>query len=184
VSAVRDRDRQAVYDAEDAAFGGTTWDEAMPFDAAADLAGAFCASRWWAAFDLPAPAVVATRADSHTSYARWEGEPTIHLSPAGCTVATLAHELAHLVAQRAAGDGEPAHGPAFRRADVTLAAALMGGAAAARLASAFLGAGLDLGPEEPGTLPTPPHPDGFWPGWRAARTLAAAEPAARGPIAL
>jgi hypothetical protein len=184
MAAIADRHRQAVYDAEDVAFGGTVHDEPMPFDDAADLTRAFCTARWWVAMELPAPEVVATRADSAHSYARCEGDPTIHLSPAGCTVATIAHELAHVLAHRRTGQVEPDHGPAFRRADVAVAGVLLGATAAARLAAAFAAAGLELGVEPVGAGTASAPPAGFWATWRSARALAAAEPAARGPIAL
>jgi hypothetical protein len=183
-TSIADRDRQAVYDAEDVAFGGTAYDEPMPFADAADLATAFCAAGWWTALELPVPAVVATRTDSDQSYTRLSAQPSVHLSPAGCTVATIAHELAHVVAHRSAGGGEPHHGPAFRRADVTVVGELLGAAAADRLAAAFAAAGLDLGPDPVAAGTAPAAPAGFWATWRSARALAAAEPAARGPIAL
>jgi hypothetical protein len=184
MSAAVDRDRQAVYDAEDVAFGGTTYDEPMPFADAADLTTAFCAGLWWAALGLPVPEVAATRIDSSRSYTRCEGDPSIHLSPAGCTVATVAHELAHVAARRTGADDEPDHGPAFRRADVAIAGALMGAVAADRLAAAFAAAGLHLGAELAlGAVPPLPGA-GFWATWRSMRTLAGAQPAAGGPIAL
>jgi hypothetical protein len=184
MSAVVDRHRQAVYDVEDAAFGGTTYDEPMPFADAADLATAFCAAGWWAATGLPVPDLVATRIDSSRSYARCDDDPSIHLSPAGCTVATIAHELAHVLARRMAATDEPDHGPAFRRAEVALAGALMGSAPADRLATAFAGAGLDLAPDG-GTVTLPPTSGGgFWPMWRSARALAGAAGPVSGPIAL
>lgn len=179
-----DRERQAAYDAEDVAFGGTSYDEPMPFGDAANLLRAFCSAGWWAASGLPVPVVAATRVDSNTSYTRLGDEPTVHLSPDGCTVATVAHELAHLLVHRAADIDEPHHGPAFRRADVTLAGALMGAAAADRLAAAFDAAGLALGPGPAIDGLEPASTAGFWTSWRSARTLAGAEPASGPPIAL
>ena len=183
MSATVDRHRQAVYDAEDVAFGGTAYDEPLPFADAAELVGAFCATGRWAALGLPVPAVAPTRADSSRSYAECDGDAVLHLAPAGCTVATIAHELAHLLAHRLGRSDDPAHGLAFRRADVDLAGALMGTVAAERLAAAFAGAGLDLGPELD-VGPTPCARLGFWANWWSARTLAAATTAGRGPIAL
>lgn len=179
-----DRHRQAVYDVEDAAFGGTTYDDPMPFDDAADLVRAFYVEGWWAALGLPVPDVLATRVDSNRSYARLHGPTSIHLSPNGCTVATIAHELAHVLVHGMADGDEPHHGPAFRRADVAVVAALMGTAAADRLAAAFAAAGLELGPDlrSAGAVPRPAA--GFWTTWRSARALAAAEPARGGSIAL
>jgi hypothetical protein len=184
-SAAVDRHRQAVYDLEDVAFGGTIHDEPMPFAEAADLVRSFCAEGWWVARGLPVPDVLPTRVDSSRSYARCDGgDPSIHLSPAGCTVATIAHELAHVVARRTGADDEPDHGPAFRRWDVALAEALMGPAGADRLAAAFATAGLVPGPEgDTAALPRSTT-GGYWTTWRSARALAAAAPSGRGPIAL
>jgi hypothetical protein len=184
MSAAVDRHRQAVYDVEDAAFGGTTYDEPMPFADAADLATAFCAGGWWTATGLPVPHVVPTRIDSSQSYARCDGDPSIHLSPAGCTVATIAHELAHVAARRSGAVDEPDHGPAFRHCEISLVGALMGAAAADRLAAAFTAGGLDLDPDG-GAMTLPPSSGGgYWITWRSARALTGAAPTARGPIAL
>lgn len=184
-----DRHRQAVYDAEDVAFGGTVYDDTMPFADAADLIDAFCAGDWWESLALPVPVVVPTRRDSNRSYARGRNggsaRPSIHLAPGGCTVATVAHELAHVLVHVLGPPGEPHHGPAFRSADVSLVAELVGPAAADRLDSAFTAAGLPLGPRLVVESPSASLPNGgFWPGWRAARILAEAAPAPRRPIAL
>ena len=184
MSAVVDRHRQAVYDVEDVAFGGTSYDEPMAFADAADLVDAFCAAGWWAALGLPIPEVVATRIDSNRSYARCDGDPSIHLSPAGCTVATIAHELAHVLARRTGAVDEPDHGPAFRRSDVAVAGALMGSTVADRLSAAFAAVGLDLGPDGSAMTLAPTSGGGFWSTWRSARALAVAAPYERGPIAL
>ena len=179
-----DRHRQAVYDLEDVAFGGTIFDEPMAFAEAADLVRSFCADRWWIETGLPVPDVAPTRRDSGQSFARCGDDPSIHLSPVGCTVATIAHELAHVVARRTGPGDEPDHGAAFRRADVVLAGALMGTAAAERLAATFTGAGLDLGPALAAASPPRADSGGFWRAWRSARALAAATPATSAPIAL
>jgi hypothetical protein len=170
-----DRDRQAVYDLEDAALGGTTFDDLLPFAEAAALVGAFCVDDAWQSLGVPAPAVHRTRRDSYTSYARCDADgASIHLAPGGCTVAVVAHELAHVVVAHSAGEAcspEPDHGSAFRRADVRLAGALMGATAAERLATAFRGAGLALGPADP--LAPQPGPVGFALRWRTERAARA-----------
>jgi hypothetical protein len=179
----RDVDRQAVYDVEDAAFTGTLFALPVPFDDAAALLADFCGQGWWADRALPRPTVLPTRRDSLTSYA-WSGPagPSVHLSPDGCAVSVVAHELAHVLATHLAGDGEPPHGPMFRRAEVVLAGAVMGIEAADRLALLFAGAGLPLGPAPP-DVPEPPAL-GFWAAWRAARIRAAATVSTVEPIAL
>src|SRR5690606_29463167 len=82
-------------------------------------------------------------------------------------VATVAHELAHVLVHTLVPSGEePHHGPAFRRADADLVAALLGPAAADRLAGAFSAAGLALGPA---LVAAPPSAaGGFWTRWPAA----------------
>jgi hypothetical protein len=179
-----DRDRQAVYDLEDVAFAGTVYAQPVPFDDAARLLGDFCTGSWWADRGLPHPTVLPTRSDSMRSYASTSvTEASVHLSPDGCAVTVIAHELAHVLAARLAGDTEAMHGPTFRRADVVLVGALMGAAAADRLAELFVAAGLVPGPELH-AIPPPPML-GFWASWRAARIRAAAiRPSTRGPIAL
>jgi len=181
----RDRDRQAVYDVEEAAFAGTVFAEPVPFHDAAALLDDFCARSWWAARLLARPTALPTRRDSLRSYAAsGPAGPSVHLSPEGCSVAVVAHELAHLLVDDlgAAVDAEPAHGPAFRRAVVVLAGALMGAAARDRLAGGFLTAGLALGPEPAGIPPATGR--GHWAAWRAARIRDAARRPAGGAIAL
>ena len=179
-----DRDRRRVYDVEDLAFADTVYDQVVPFADAADLLADFCAQGFWRALDLPVPDVRPTRSDAGTSYARpgIDG-PSVHLSPGGCTVAVVAHELAHVAATALVPDGaEPGHGPRFRRADVALVGALMGVDAAVRLEEHFVGAGLPLGPDLE-AIPPPPRL-GFWATWRSARFLAACRPIPAEPIAL
>jgi hypothetical protein len=177
-AAVRDADRQAVYDVEDAAFAGTIYADPVGFEEAAALVVDFCAQGWWSDHRLPVPGVRSTRSDSRTSYvASGEGGPTVHLSPDGCAVSVVAHELAHVLG--AVGDG---HGPVFRWADVVLAGALMGAVAGERLAAGFAAAGLPLG-RDVIAVPAPPR-FGFWAAWRAERLRGVAARVASAPIAL
>jgi hypothetical protein len=74
---------------------------------------------------------------------------------------------------------EPDHGPAFRTADVRLTGALMGEAAAERLATAFRGAGLALGPADP--VAPPPGAVGFALRWRTERAAPAGAARPSGP---
>lgn len=181
MSAPVDRHRQAVYDAEEVAFGGTIYEEPMALAEAADLVRSFCEDDRWTELGLPVPEVRPTRRDSNHSYARCGDDGvSIHLSPTGCTAATIAHELAHVLVRGSGRTGEADHGPSFRRADVDLVAALLGTAVADRLAAAFAAAGLDLATSSGVDRSS----GGFWASWRSARTLADAGPAGRGPIAL
>lgn len=165
---LRDVDRQAVYDVEDAAFAGTIYAEPVGFDEAATLVADFCAQGWWSDHRLPVPGVRRTRVDSRTSYvAARDGGPTVHLSPDGCAVSVVAHELAHLLVASSSATPEAGHGPRFRWGDVVLTGALMGAVAGERLAGAFAAAGL---PVHPGRLAIPaPARFGFWAAWRAER---------------
>jgi hypothetical protein len=174
---LRDVDRQAVYDVEDAAFAGTIYAEPVGFDEAAALVVDFCSHSWWATLGLPVPGVRRTRVDARTSYvAHRDGGPVVHLSPDGCAVSVVAHELAHVLGEHGAGGAGSGHGPGFRWAAVALAGALMGAVAGERLAAGFAAAGLPLG--RPGlALPAPPR-FGFWAAWRAERLRGAA---VRGP---
>lgn len=182
---VRDLDRQAVYDVEDAAFAGTIFAEPVAFEEAAGVLGDFCVQGWWAARALPVPTVHPTRSDSRTSYvAAGSTGPSVHLSPDGCAVSVIAHELAHVLAGQAspASEPEPGHGPGFRRAEVVLAGTLMGLPAGERLAQAFAAAGLPLGPVLTG-IAAPPRL-GYWATWRAERLRGAARPPATDVIIL
>lgn len=131
-----DRDRQAVYDAEDAAFGGTTMDEVMAWDDVESLVAAVVEDPWWKGLDVPAPVLVRTRTDSSTS--RADGR-SVRIAPAGQTGATVAHELAHhLLAHLnwAPAATETPHGPRFRATAQRVAIVVGGPVAGEQLSAA------------------------------------------------
>ncbi|MBK5221795.1 MAG: hypothetical protein JJE52_02745 [Acidimicrobiia bacterium] len=125
-----DRHRQRVYDAEDAAFGGTLLDAPVPWNQLVTVFGTATHHRWWVALGVREPSLRPARSDSARSSS--DGR-SIRISPIGCTPLTVAHELAHhLVAALDPlidGAAEPAHGPMFRAAELRTVA-LIGGTAA------------------------------------------------------
>lgn len=175
-----DRGRQAVYDAEDAAFVDTVWHERLSFDDATSFARHVCAQRWWADHVAVIPEVVATRADAQRSYA-W-GATSVHLSPGGCRAHIVLHELAHVATHATCGAGH-GHGPAFRGVHVALADRVLGVGAGRALHDRYRAARLTIDPAAGW-----PSVDGLpaWAAWWAAHTRArlASTGPARGPIAL
>ncbi len=126
-----DRGREAVYAAELAAFGGTSFDSAMTFEELLWLRNALQASKWW-----PAGMIVVERArtDAQSSTTRQcdEGQQKIRIAARQCTALTFAHEAAHVLAGVDRG-----HGPLFRRAEIDVVAALFGSSPAGWLCNAF-----------------------------------------------
>lgn len=114
-----DRDRAAVYAAEQAAFDGTDLESVVGVQAAAGLIAAVAATSWW-----PGPPVDGrpARVDARSSSARTSGPAhpatvlrddavVIRLAAPQATPATVAHELAHALAGVGRG-----HDEVFRRA--------------------------------------------------------------------
>jgi hypothetical protein len=153
-----DDGRAAVYAAEIAAFDGTSYESVVPFERLVAMANGVTSSAWWPCGEVE---VRRARSDALSSSARQQGSerPVIRLAEPQMTPATLVHELAHALAGVGAG-----HGPAFRRAHVDLAAAVLGAAPAAWLVDAYADMGLTCAGR---TWPAPPNP-----------------PVERGPIAL
>lgn len=144
-----DAGREAVYAAEVAAFEGTAHESLVSFAHLLALAAEITSAPWWPCGPV---AVVPARVDAGSSSARQRssGAPVVRLATPQLTLATLVHELAHVLAGVAAG-----HGPAFRRAHVDLAAHALGDAPAGWLVDAYRSMGLDLGER---TWPQPPRP--------------------------
>lgn len=110
----RDRHRQQVYDAEGFALGGTIFDELEPWPRLVALAGEVAGHQWWSGLGAPRPTLVPARSDSYRSSS--DGS-TIRLAPAGHTVITLCHELAHHLVFHLGLD-DAGHGPWFRSAEL------------------------------------------------------------------
>ncbi len=127
----RDTHRRASYDAEAAAYDGTAFEVPVGLYALAKLSLGVSRSRWWArAHGGAGPRLRETRPDATHS---WASVPRneIRFCRHGDTVATLGHELAHLVAP------DDRHGPLFRRAQLDLMSMLAGPSAAAALDASF-----------------------------------------------
>jgi len=135
-----DDGRAAVYAAEIAAFEGTSYESLTPFDELVALARKISSASWWPRGDVP---VVRARADSGTSSATQRGgdRPTVRLAAPQMTLATLVHELAHVLAGVASG-----HGPVFRRAHADLAGYAFGETEAVWLLDAYAAMQLAPGP--------------------------------------
>jgi hypothetical protein len=123
-----DRHRQRVYDAEEAAFGGTLLSEPMEWDDLLVLAHSVVHNPWWAGLEVDPPTIRAARADSGRSSS--DGS-TIRLASGGRTALTVSHELAHHLVAALEPD-DPGHGPAFRAAALRTMA-LVGGTDARHL---------------------------------------------------
>jgi hypothetical protein len=147
-----DSGREAVYAAEDQAFGGTDLEDVAPFDELCAVAAIVTATDWWRSTLAPAVAIEPARSDAGSSSARVDGDAVvIRLAAAHRTRATLGHELAHALAGVHHG-----HDATFRAAHVDVVAMIAGASAAAALASAY------------GELGVPPAPRRWAPPVRAA----------------
>jgi hypothetical protein len=112
-----DRDRSAVYAAELAAFDGTDLERVLPMGAALDAARALIGTQWWPG----GPVEVRTaRSDARSSSARERTDSVVvSIAAPQATLATVAHELAHVLA----GPGH-GHDAVFRRALLDVVAAI------------------------------------------------------------
>ncbi len=119
-STAPDRGREAVYLAEDMAFGGTDLDELVGLAGLVELATQLTVhDGWWPG---PAVQVRAGRSDARSSSASVGGagpEVVVRISAVQANRATLAHELAHALAGPAQG-----HDGVFRRALLDVVGAL------------------------------------------------------------
>ena len=131
-----DRGREAVYAAEEAAFGGTDLDRPVPFDDLTALTAGVVASDWWVACGAPPVEVVGAPGASSSSARGGTGPGPgvlIRLAPPQWTAGTVAHELGHALAGVAHG-----HDGCFRAAHVDVVAMIAGAGLAAVLAGAYI----------------------------------------------
>lgn len=136
VALVRDEQRQSVYDAESVAFAGSVFVSSLGMFELSRAARRLAALGAWRAAGGAAIVVHEARADAQRSRAyRSRGE--IRIATGQDSIATLAHEAAHLISD----DG---HGPKFRRGQVEVLRVLAGGEAAARLEWAYSEQSLEL----------------------------------------
>ena len=135
-----DHGREAVYAAEEAAFGGTSYDSLVEFDELLWLRNALQSSSWWGAGQI---VVERARTDAVSSTTRQcdGGQAQIRIAQPQCTPLTFAHEAAHLLAGVASG-----HGPVFRRAEIDVVVAMFGSEPGMWLADSFTEMGLEVAP--------------------------------------
>jgi hypothetical protein len=137
-----DRGREAVYAAEEAAFGGTDLEDRRPLAELQARAATLVDGDWWARAGGRPVDVVAARLDARSSSARGRGGgAVVRLAEAQLDTATVAHELAHVLAGIDQG-----HDERFRAAHVDVVAVLAGSRAAAALAASYRTFGLTVGP--------------------------------------
>jgi hypothetical protein len=130
-----------VYAAEEAALGGTDLDEHCHLDVLRAHVEAVVAGDWWLQAGGPPVRVVAARSDARSSSARHGGErAVIRLAGGQLDLATVAHELGHVLA-----GVERGHDDQFRVAHVDVVAFIAGSKAAAVLAESYRAFGLGVG---------------------------------------
>ncbi len=149
----RDLHRQRVYDAEEAAFGGTHLAERLSWPDVEATFHAVVHHAWWLAIGATQPVLRTARVDSLRSSA--DGRE-IRIAEGGRNALTIAHELAHhLVACTTAG-AEPAHGPRFCAALIRLVQLVGGVPARRRLEAELARREVPVGPwwssEPPGSV--------------------------------
>jgi hypothetical protein len=152
----QDRGRAAVYEAEEQAFGGTDLDCSVAFAELVRRVHDLVDGPWWTAAGGPPVDVRPARSDAASSTARdGGGVATVRIAGPQCTTATVAHELAHVLAGVAHG-----HDARFRAAHVDVAAVLGGATAAAQLQAAYREFDLPVAPR-PWPVPLKAQGDSF-----------------------
>jgi len=133
----RDDARSEVYAAELSATAGTSLEVTRTLHELRAAATRITHSPWWPGVDV---AVVAARADAHSSRARYrEGRIEVRFGAGQKDMATLIHEMAHALAGL-----DAAHGALFRRAHIDIASAAVGAQAAKWVERAYRAARLDI----------------------------------------
>lgn len=148
-----DANHEALYAAELAAFDGTDLEQVRPFAAIAALLQQVVGGPWWPAGEVE---VRRARVDAGSSSTRCSGgevgaavaRATISLAGPQMTVATAAHELAHVLAGAGCG-----HDAVYRRAYIDTVRVMTNldptdrrmGLHVEQLSAAFRAAGLGVG---------------------------------------
>ena len=154
---IRDCGRAEVYAAEAAAFDGTDLETIRTFDDVSAAIAAVVGGPWWPGRPVR---VVPARRDARSSSARdgaGAASAEIRLAAEQLTIATAAHELAHVLAGPPAG-----HSPVFLAAYLDVVAVITNLDSRDRrhqlhvdqLRRALAAAGLNAGPR---TWPAPPE---------------------------
>lgn len=180
----RDTGRRSVYVAEDAAFAGTPLVEAPGVEVLASALSLLFESPWWAAHDLPVPAV-AFRAGRNDGFVRRGRRPAAGDDTAGrqaklvslgteATWHVASHEIAHLITR----SDDRIHGAAFRGGHLAVVSAVFGRDCAHELRNSYERFGLEIAPaQSPAATPDLPVWDELiaWElpvgGWRAATRM-------------
>ena len=131
---MRDSERQRVYDAEAGAFTGTLYEQSLGMFELRSFAEALSSRALWRRRGGGSIDVREARVDAGRSCAR-PGKCEIRIAAGQDSVATLAHEAAHLISH----DG---HGPAWRRTQLGLLGVLAGAEAPQRLEASYVARGL------------------------------------------
>lgn len=164
---IRDTKRSAVYAVEHAVFAETLFSEPLGAAGVLDLSGLVSATAWWGRNGVPFTVGPTRREAQHSWAGHAAGRPArIKFSVHQEDAATLAHELAHLLAAR--HGSATAHGPIFVAAEIDTVTLICGTIAAGRLARGFSEAGLS-GAVRPWEPPAPLSDRGLYGRWRAAR---------------
>lgn len=130
---MKDADRQLVYDAETAAFEGSTFEEPIQFDALLSLAQLVRTSELWFVEAGGRSVVVEKGRTTRRHSVADISKGLVVLAAAQFTIATLAHEMAHI----AAGPTVPGHGSRFRALYIGILRSMGANDAAERLAHQF-----------------------------------------------
>lgn len=147
-AAAADDGRAAVYAAELAAFDGTRYESVVPYEQLVELTERVTAASWWPHGPVEVrPARSGARSSSANQ--RVGQRPVVRLAAPQLTLATLAHELAHVLAGVGCG-----HGPVYRRAHADLVGHLFGADEATWLLDAYAAMGLTPGARH---WPAPPE---------------------------
>lgn len=130
---------EAVYAAEEMAFGGIEFDDDLGARAG-DLVAEMTAGDWWRSCRVPVVELRRARAGSATSSARSSTAGCVIIRLARTSLSTVSHELAHALAGIGRG-----HDATFRAAHVDIVAVLAGAVVAARLEQAYDDHGVPAG---------------------------------------
>ena len=131
---------EAVYAAEDAAFGGTDFDDELGSRRLDELIAGFTGGEWWRSCGVADIELRRARSGSSTSSARSSATGCVVIRLASTTSSTVSHELAHALAGVSCG-----HEATFRAAHVDVVTALAGAVVGARLRQAYDDHGVPVG---------------------------------------
>ena len=131
----------AVYAAEDAAFGGTDFDDELDSRRLDQLVARIIGGDWWRSCGVPDVELRRARSGSNTSSARSPAGGCVVIRLARTSSSTVSHELAHALAGVTCG-----HSATFRAAHVDVVTVLADAVVAARLEQAYDDHGVPIGP--------------------------------------